>query len=339
MAPPSVLVVGGGAVGCFYASRLAQSACRTALVCRSNYDAVKTGGVDMRTHSFGDYKYVPDDVFPSVDAAGGTPWDFVIVATKALSMDPEDARRLVGPTVHERTTLVIVQNGVLVEEPFRAAFPTAPIVSAVTIISAALTGASVVEQFRWTRISFGAYTDLQGDARTAEQRALRTRAEAGVKTLVALLSDGGVRDAEACDARALQFVRWHKLCINASMNVSGVLAGCLGNAEMVRDPALRAHIRACMYEVLAAATPIFGEALPDKFASPDAILRSTERNTGSKSSMVQDWELHRPLELDAILGNALRIAEEHDASMPRLQTMYALLQRAQDVRLDAHSGS
>ena len=89
-----------------------------------------------------------------------------------------------------------------------------------------------------------------------------------------------------------------------------------------------------MHEVLEAAPQVFGRALPDKLATPEAILRSTERNTGSLSSMVQDWLAGRPLELEAILGNAIRLAEAHGAHMPRLHTMYALLQSEQAQRAE-----
>ena len=157
------------------------------------------------------------------------------------------------------------------------------------------------------------------------------RATESLQTLAALLKRGGIPDVEVHDARTLQCVRWHKLCINASMNTTGVLAGGRSNPDMVRDPLLRAHIEACMSEVMDAAPHIFGCPLP--FASPERILQSTERNTSSsKSSMVQDWEAGRALELDAILGNAIRIAVAHGAPMPRLQSMYALLHSAVAMR-------
>ena len=89
-----------------------------------------------------------------------------------------------------------------------------------------------------------------------------------------------------------------------------------------------------MHEVLDAAPKIFGKPLPEKLASPELLLKSTERNVNSKSSMVQDWQGHRPLELDAILGNALQVAAKHNAPMPRLESMFALLQSAQKVHLD-----
>lgn len=332
--PVQILVVGAGAVGGFYASRFDAESAHVSLVCRSNYEAVRERGLQLRTHSFGDYTFVPHAVYGSVEAAAHAEhvWDYVVVATKALSMD-SDAAQLVAPVVRENTTLVLVQNGIDIERPFRNAFPHTPIVSAVTVISAALEAPNTVTQFRWTRISFGPYVkDLRGTADSDDARALLTRGEQGAHAMAELLQRGGVRDAEIYDAMHLQMVRWHKLCINASMNVSGVLAGGRGNADMVREPELRAHIEACMHEVLDAAPHVFGCALPDKLAPPEAILRSTERNTGSTSSMVQDWLAGRPLELEAILGNGLRLAEAHGAKMPRLHTMYALLQSAQAQR-------
>lgn len=294
---------------------------------------VKQHGFQMKTHSFGDYAYKPHEVYPSVDAAAAQEWDYVVVATKALNMSPDTAS-FIAPVVTSKTTIVLVQNGVEVEAPYRARFPDAPIVSAVTVVSAALVEPSVLVQYRWTRISLGPYTDLYGTQSTDAQRALIERGTAGVEELVQLFTAGGIRDAEAYDALGLQQVRWHKLAINASMNVSGVLSGCLGNDVMVKDPILRPHLEACMHEVLDAAPKIFGKPLPEKFASPELLLKSTERNVNSKSSMVQDWQGHRPLELDAILGNALQVAAKHNAPMPRLESMFALLQSAQKVHLD-----
>lgn len=322
-----VLVVGAGAVGCFYASRLDAGA-YVGLVCRSNYDAVRASGVTMDTYSFGSYAFVPQAVYPTVEAAAAAPWDLVIVATKALSMDPASVAYL-APVVRDVTTLVLIQNGVDIEAPYRHQFPHTPIVSAVTIVSAAKTEAARVVQYRWTRISLGPYTDLHGSDDASST--LMRRATESLQTLAALLKRGGIPDVEVHDARTLQCVRWHKLCINASMNTTGVLAGGRSNPDMVRDPLLRAHIEACMSEVMDAAPHIFGCSLP--FASPERILQSTERNTSSsKSSMVQDWEAGRALELDAILGNAIRIAEAHGAHMPRLQSMYALLHSAVAMR-------
>ena len=41
--------------------------------------------------------------------------------------------------------------------------------------------------------------------------------------------------------------------------------------------------------------------------------------------MLLDWEAGRPMELEVILGNPVKIARAKGFDMPRLQSMYALL--------------
>jgi len=42
--------------------------------------------------------------------------------------------------------------------------------------------------------------------------------------------------------------------------------------------------------------------------------------------MLQDYESKRPLEVEAILGNTVRIARRLDVSTPHLDALYALLE-------------
>jgi 2-dehydropantoate 2-reductase len=319
------------------------------LVCRSNYAAIAADGVRLETHTFGKYTFRPHAAYASIAAAAASPtapadgWDYVVVTTKALpdlvddaaAIEPLVKRRAAGPP----SCIVLIQNGVGVEEPHRRRFPRSPIVSAVTIISAEQTSPGVVRQNRWTRISLGAYSDGLGGASSPAARALADRGAACVAELAGLFARvGRLRDAEPHDEVALQLVRWHKLAINAAMNPSAVLAGGLPNAAMVADPVLREHLRACMEEVLGAAPKILGRAFPKELAGVEAILKSTERNAGGRPSMLVDWEVGRPMELEVILGNPVRIAKRHGVEMPRLQSVYALLRSAQTQR-DAKSRS
>ena len=91
-----------------------------------------------------------------------------------------------------------------------------------------------------------------------------------------------------------------------------------------------------MNEVLETAPKVLGKPLPVKrlkLATAEQVLASVRKNTsGSRPSMWQDWEKGRKMELEVILGNPIRIAREHELEMPRLQTMYALLKKAQKKR-------
>lgn len=337
----NILVVGAGAVGCFYASKLhhPDRGVHVSLVCRSNYKVVAANGVRLKTREFGDYHFTPKTVFPSIDPAGrGSPptgWDHVIVATKALPDRVDDAKSIEPLVTPTRTAIVLIQNGVGIEEAHRRRFPQNPIVSCVTVISAEQVGHGVVVQNHWTRISMGPYTDGVGDDTASE---LAKAGDSTQRRLAELWSLGGIKDAEAHTEKELQLIRWHKLTINATFNPSAVLSGGMGNASMVLDDAeLRKHIEACMAEIFAVAPRVLnmanGSGFPAHLATPERIVKSTERNSRSaKSSMLLDWEAGRPMELEVILGNPVREARRKGFEMPRLQTMYALLKAAQQQR-------
>ncbi|EFX05553.1 2-dehydropantoate 2-reductase [Grosmannia clavigera kw1407] len=377
--PVHIVFVGAGAVGCFYASRLhhPDSNIHVSLIGRSNYAALAKNGVHLETHSFGDYVFRPHAVFPSVKAAtpvdpdsisetddededdpgrdgrngyGSSPnppreWDFVVVTTKALPDLGDDAATIV-PLVGPNTSIVLIQNGVGVEAPYRRRFPQTPIVSAVTVVSAEQIRPGVIRQNRWTRLHLGAYTysaeskaprslgpSRGGSWAVAPEKELTRRGSEAVARLADWWTHlGGIRDIEQLDEVGLQTVRWHKLCINAAFNPSAVLSGGRGNADMASDPELRIHLGGVMDEIWQAAPRILGRPFPEGLARPDRILASTDRNKGARPSMLLDWEAGRPLELEVIVGNPVRIARARGVDLPRMQTLYALLRSTQAMR-------
>lgn len=314
MSKPTVCIVGAGAVGAFYGSRLPGA--EVSVICRSNYSVVQKHGFKMKTHTFGEYSWTPHRTFASPREASTETWDYVVVTTKALP-DVTDDTVLLEPLVTPgRTAIVLIQNGVGVEDPYTKKFPFNPVVSGVTIISAAQNSPGEVTQNRWTRISLGPHGTNEQAKRMTSQ-------------FVALLKEGGVEDAEEYDSQSLQLIRWHKLAINASMNPSSVLSNGAGNAEMVKDPELREHILGIMQEILTTAPKVLGRQFPSTLATAEQILKSTERNTSGKPSMLLDWQRKSPMELEVILGNPIRLARRQGIEMPRLQSVYALLKMAQ----------
>ncbi|KXJ89704.1 ketopantoate reductase PanE/ApbA-domain-containing protein [Microdochium bolleyi] len=348
-----VLVVGAGAVGCFYASRLHHPShnVHVSLTARSNYSAIAKSGVILETHTFGNYTFQPHAVFPSVQAAvpGAAPqsqtpppaagWDYIIVTTKALPDRTDDAA-MIAPLVAPKSCVILIQNGVGVEEPYRQRFPTNPIISAVTIVSAEQIKQGTIRQNRWTRMSLGPYahglskTSGGGPGDENDSAKLLDRATMAMNSLTEWWTKlGGIRDIEPHTEMELQTIRWHKLCINAAFNPTAVLSGGRGNADIVTDPELREHIAGIMQEVWDAAPKVLGRPFDGKeVATPARIIKSNERNKGSKPSMLLDWEAGRPMELEVILGNPVRIARAAGVAMPRLQSVYAIMKSMQSVR-------
>lgn len=330
----NILIVGAGAVGAFYASRLATvPSANVSVICRSNYKAVAANGFSINSPKYGSYTFTPQHTFASsqVAAAAGVIWDYIVVSTKALPDVSDDSEILVGLVKERHTAIVLVQNGLGVEDPYTRRFPNAVVLSAVTIASAAQTSPGVIAHNRWTRISIGPY--LPGSTSSTGTSPAETTAIERNRTFIKLLKNGGIEDAEEYSHAKLQMVRWHKIAINASMNPSAVLSGGLTNNAMVTDPELYLHLKGIMEEVLSTAPKVLGTPLPKEFATPEAILRSTQKNTsGSKPSMLLDWEQGKKMELEVILGNPIRIAREKGLEMPRLQSLYALLRKAQETR-------
>ena len=85
-------------------------------------------------------------------------------------------------------------------------------------------------------------------------------------------------------------------------------------------------IRKIMLEVGRVAT---AEGYPDAITD-EGIERDLERPRsrlaagGKEPSMLTDVRAHRPIEVEAILGNTLRIAQKHSIDTPYLELLYTL---------------
>lgn len=176
----------------------------------------------MQTHTFGNYHFTPANVFPSVQeaAASKIKYDYVIVTTKALPDISDDSDLIKDVVSPGKTSIVLIQNGVGVEEPHRKRFADTPVLSAVTVVNAAQVSQGTIRQNKWTRISIGPYVRSAGEDRQTRDDALEKRSKDKTEQLVGLLKAGGVKDAEAYDEKSLQLVRWHKIAVSVKLQTS-----------------------------------------------------------------------------------------------------------------------
>ena len=113
---------------------------------------------------------------------------------------------------------------------------------------------------------------------------------------------------------------WFKLLGNATFNPVSVLTGAtLG--EMGNDPGVRRVLRTMMTEAYTV-----GEALGVRFAmSIDKRLDGGTNVGAHKTSMLQDYEAGRPLELDALVASVCELGTLVDVPTPTLDTILALV--------------
>jgi 2-dehydropantoate 2-reductase len=111
---------------------------------------------------------------------------------------------------------------------------------------------------------------------------------------------------------------WVKILGNASLNpVSALTRATLG--EMLRDPEVRSLIRNIMQEVEAVSRKL-GMELP---VSVDQRIAGAEKVGEHKTSMMQDLEAGRPIELEPLVGAVVELGERVGLPMSCTRTIYS----------------
>jgi 2-dehydropantoate 2-reductase len=322
-----ILVFGTGGVGCIYAYFLHQSGADVTTVCRSNFAAVRDHGIKIASKLFGNVSFQPQTVVRSVRdataaaAAGSGPFDFVVVCSKAF---PGTAALIQDAVTPGRTAVVLCQNGIGIEAEYAALFPGNTILSGVVYLPTTQTAPGEVMMGPLQKLQIGTYPSSQSSSSQSSSSASPTAAaaEAAKVFATAFRSGGGIIEVHA----DVQAARWLKLAVNVAWNPICALTRC-DDANFFRSsPVAEGTIRAVMAEIAALAAR---DGYPDvvtQAAVDEQLTRPRERlETGGKEpSMLTDVREGRPLEVDAILGNAMALAKKYGIETPRLDMLYAL---------------
>lgn len=115
---------------------------------------------------------------------------------------------------------------------------------------------------------------------------------------------------------------WRKLAVNAAINPLTALLNCR-NGELLAAP-FRQQIRNIVTEVCAVAS-LEGVTLAIE-PTLQHVLQVMQATAANYSSMQQDKASKRPLELEAITGYILRVAQQHQLAVPENLALWQALQ-------------
>jgi len=297
---PRILVVGTGAIGGFYGGKLAQAGARVATLCRSDYDTVNAKGISVSS-TLGDFHFTPDKVIRNLSEYSPPP-DYILVGLKVL---PEiDTAKTIKHVVGPETAIVLLQNGVEIEEPVARAFPNNQIISGLAFICVTRNAPGHIEHVDFGRLVIGLFPAGKSDK---------------TDQLAGLFNDSGVSCKVSEEVVA---DRWRKLVWNAPFNPISVLAGGADTETMVENIESLELARQVMEEVCRIAEAV-GHPLPGGVVQEN--IEGTRRMSPYKSSMLVDFEAGRPMEVEAILGNGIRAAKRHNLAVPHMESLYGLL--------------
>ncbi|PVU98984.1 hypothetical protein BB559_001106 [Furculomyces boomerangus] len=316
--------IGTGAVGSVYGWRIQVGGGNVSVVCRSNYETVKKNGFTINSDHFGNHTFTPNNVYSSAKevVANGEEYDYVLVCTKALP-NIEDPTTALKPIIKSnKTAIVLIQNGIGIEEPYAREFPGNPIISATAFIDTKQPTTGIIVHGNYTWLTFGLYTDsvLERDEE------YKKCGESALKAFDKILVSGNI--VSTIEER-LQRSRWFKLVWNASFSPISVISGQYSANTLAKTPGTRELVKKAMIEIIKAGEAVTGGPLHDKIPSsdiPDYHIERTEIRTSTTiPSMLQDYMNKRPMEHEVILKIPIEKAKAAGVEVPILETLYELL--------------
>ena len=312
-----IAIFGAGAVGGHLAVELHQAGAKVSVIARGPHlSAIRANGLTVKSNG-----RTVNARLPATDKAEDVGLqDYVIITLKAnaLPAAATEIAKLMGP----QTTLVTSSNGIPywyfygLDSPWRDhvvesvdpagrlwhLLPPRQVVGCIVFHAAEVTEPGVIEHTYSNRFSLGE-PDGGKSART--------------EALSQILSKAGLKAPVCANIRN---ELWLKLWGNLAFNPMSALTG-LTVDRLTSHPDLRNTARAMMEEAARAA-----ETLGTRFSmSIDERIDLTGSVGAHKTSMLQDLERGRPMEIDALLGAVVELGRLTGKPMPQCEAMLALV--------------
>lgn len=318
--PPryEVCLIGSGGVGTIASLVLTKSGlARVTCVLRSSYDHISTHGWEIDSIDHGKLTgWKPDRIVHNADEAATDTnkrpviYDYVVVCTKQLpsiSPIPEIISPVVTP---ETTTIVMIQNGMGIEEDIIQAWPGNAVMSSVSHVGSSVKSPNMVVQIGKDVSKMGPHFHAGIDDSISIERS---------KEFVDMYNMGGASVCEWVDD--IQLARWEKLLWNGTFNTLCALMR-MDVGELQRSKGRETILVPMMWEIWNIAK-VAGHPMPESIVQWMAYRLPDDCNY--RPSMLLDLENGRPMELDVILGNPLKKALDLGVETPCMDMVHKLL--------------
>ena len=303
-------VIGTGALGGFYGGRLAKSGQEVHFLLHSDYEYVKENGlqVDSCDGSF----HLPQ--INAYGAASDMPkCDVVVIGLKTVNnhLLPE----LLPPLLKEDTLVVLIQNGIGVEEDVQKMFPEVQLAAGLAFICSAKTEPGRVNHQCYGYINIGNYSCKQQEK---------------IDEVVDDFRKAGV------DANEVEYLeaRWKKAVWNMPFNGMTVALNTQTDI-LLQHPSTLQLIKDQMMEVIEAAQACGVKNIDESFA--EKMIYNTVHMTPYSPIMKLDFDFKRPMEINYLYTRPIEKAREAGYQMRKLEMLEQELRFLESKRLERKS--
>jgi 2-dehydropantoate 2-reductase len=320
MSEPKICIAGLGGVGGLIAARIARAGQPVSALARGdNLRAVREQGLVLLDGAPDAQQRSVVQVCASDDARELGPQDLLVVSVKTTALESiaADIAPLIGP----HTAIVTAMNGVpwwffeaiggrwqgtrLAScDPhgrLAAAMPAAQIIGCVVHLSATMTAPGVVTHRAGNHLIIGA----PGGA-----------AHPRLPLLAEVLRQAGF---ETDSSAQIERDVWLKLWGNMTVNPISALTGATGD-QILNDDLVREYMSAAMREAAQIGDAI---GLPIGM-TPDERHAITRKLGAFRTSMLNDAQAQRPLELDALIGAVVEMGRLTGVPTPAIDSLFGM---------------
>ena len=296
-------IVGTGALGGYYGGMLARSGKDVHFLFRSDHAFVRENGLRVDSVK-GDFHLPQVQAYANTNAMPKC--DVILVCIKTTGN--ADLPKLLGPLLQSDTIVLLLQNGLGVEEDLAAALPGVGIAGGLAFICSQKKGPGHIHHLDYGNLDIGSY-NVDNNSVLAQ--------------VVEDFNAAGITAELAAD---LAFARWRKLVWNVPFNGLTVVMNTTTD-KLVTHEAMRELVREIMLEVIHGANAV---GVPLRDALVQKMIDYTLGMTPYAPSMKLDYDHRRPMEIEYIYAKPIAAAAKAGFAMHRIAMLETQLRFRQD---------
>lgn len=287
-------VIGTGAIGGYYGGQLMRAGNEVNFLLHTDFEYVKENGLQIDSCN-GSFHL--DNVNAYRSTADMPEVDVVLVCLK--STREHLLKEMLPPLIKNNPLVVLIQNGIGLEDDLQAAFPELQIAAGLAFICSGKVGPGHIDHQCYGSINIGNFSCHDESLMTHFVEELR----------VAGIEANPVEYMEA---------RWKKAVWNMPFNGMTVALNTTTD-KLLENPSTRQLIRDQMMEVVGASKALGVKGIDETFV--EKMIKMTDEMTPYKPSMKLDYDFHRPMEIDYLYTKGIHQAKEAGYTMHKLEML------------------
>lgn len=290
----SYAIIGTGGIGGYYGGRLAHIGCNVHFLFHSDYEFVMQHGLQVDSVN-GNFSIPTPQAYHSTQDMPKC--DVIFVSMKTVKNHL--LKDMLTPILKEHSIVVLIQNGLGMEETLSHEIPHTSIVGATAFICTTKVGQGQIHHAEYGTLTIAPYNECDSNV---------------LQEIVTDFENAGVTVTLDND---LLSIRWKKLVWNIPYNGLTVVLNATTD-ELTFNKYSRQIIIDLMTEVVEAGR-CCGAKISDSIITK--MIEMTENMTPYDPSMRLDYEAKRPMEIQSMYSNPIASAKAHGYTMSKTEML------------------